>query len=93
VVAIGVGRWGRCGLNLKSADVTGRVLGPEDATLVGGQVSPAASMAGLPGTRAWVWVGPPLAARGARMSLSAVGWVPSAVAVMSVPVGVKPSNA
>ena len=45
--------------------------------LASGQSGPPASMAGLPGTRAWVWVGPPFKASvGLRMSAS---WTPAGV--------------
>ncbi len=51
-------------------------------------------MAGLPGSRAWVWVGPPLSASAvSRIDVRAVGWVPSLVAVISVAPGVTPLRA
>ena len=49
------------------------------------------SMAGLPPTKAWVLVGPPLLAKVVlRMLTKAVGSVPLEVAVISVGPGVKP---
>ena len=53
-------------LGLERADVAGRTLGSGHAALIGvgwrAVTAPTASMAGLPGTRAWVRVGPPLLA-------------------------------
>ena len=82
--------------DLLRPNVTGAFLGPQDPALVvpqrpplgGGQCAGPALMAGLPGTRAWVRVGPPLLASvGSRMALS-----DSTAGTTSVAPGLKPTT-
>ena len=80
----------RCRLELVGADVDGAVEDPREAgaALIGGQGCPVAgstarallpaSMAGLPGKSAMVWVGPPLSASGPRPGLATPTWLPLA---------------
>ena len=45
-----------------------------------------ASIAGLPASRAWVWVGPPLLASGPSWGLFVTTLLPPAVGVIPVPI-------
>ena len=91
------------GLQLKGADITRRravavaihrarlapLIGERGSPWASRQTGPPASMAGLPGTRAWVWVGPPLSASvGSRMSGSRT----PAGGTTSVGPGLKPTT-